>query len=206
MPGHRAAARLSRPRPQSRVAPLCPGRVVMGGALSRLHTGVMCRCYLMSQRATYYTVVRRSPPYASVSSPGLLSGTESVGPAVIPGDGVSLSRHIERMGDATTQRVRSHLHWQWSSGTTAAIQAAKLGKKTAVIKSQCIGGACVETGTIPSKTFREAVRRLYPQPQFDGVIPMSSHAYASHYAAADQPRRTRDTTRNAHHQRCSRTE
>ena len=47
------------------------------------------------------------------------------------------------------------------AGQRAAIQAAKLGKKVAVIeKQQCIGGVCIETGTIPSKTFREAVRRV----------------------------------------------
>src|SRR4030095_6601285 len=57
-------------------------------------------------------------------------------------------------------------------GQRAAIQAAKLGKKTVVIeKQQCIGGVCIETGTIPSKTFREAVRRLYTQPPLDGTAP-----------------------------------
>jgi NAD(P) transhydrogenase len=56
------------------------------------------------------------------------------------------------------------------AGQRAAVQAAKLGKKTVVIeKQQCIGGVCIETGTIPSKTFREAVRRLYTQPQLDGA-------------------------------------
>src|SRR6267142_4413349 len=55
-------------------------------------------------------------------------------------------------------------------GQRAAIQAAKLGKKAAVIeKQQCIGGVCIETGTIPSKTFREAVRRLYAEPHLDGT-------------------------------------
>jgi pyruvate/2-oxoglutarate dehydrogenase complex dihydrolipoamide dehydrogenase (E3) component len=40
------------------------------------------------------------------------------------------------------------------AGQRATIQAAKLGKKVAVIeKQQCIGGGCIETGTIPSKTF-----------------------------------------------------
>ena len=40
----------------------------------------------------------------------------------------------------------------------AAVQAAKLGKRTAVIeKGRIVGGVCVQTGTIPSKTFREAV-------------------------------------------------
>lgn len=44
------------------------------------------------------------------------------------------------------------------AGQRCAIQAAKLGKKVAVIEKQrCVGGVCLETGTIPSKTFREAV-------------------------------------------------
>jgi NAD(P) transhydrogenase len=44
------------------------------------------------------------------------------------------------------------------AGQRAAVQAAKLGKRVAVIeKSRHVGGVCVETGTIPSKTFREAV-------------------------------------------------
>lgn len=54
------------------------------------------------------------------------------------------------------------------AGQRAAIQAAKLNKKVAVIEKQrCIGGVCIETGTIPSKTFREAVRRYYSRPGFD---------------------------------------
>ena len=44
------------------------------------------------------------------------------------------------------------------AGQRAAIQAAKLGKRVAVIeKKHTFGGACLETATIPSKTFREAV-------------------------------------------------
>ena len=44
------------------------------------------------------------------------------------------------------------------AGQRAAVQAAKLGKRVAVVeKNRCVGGVCVETGTIPSKTFREAV-------------------------------------------------
>ena len=43
-------------------------------------------------------------------------------------------------------------------GHGAAIQAAKLGKKVAAIeRSQIVGGNAVNTGTIPSKTLREAV-------------------------------------------------
>jgi NAD(P) transhydrogenase len=44
------------------------------------------------------------------------------------------------------------------AGQRAAVQAAKLGKRVGVIeKRQSMGGVCLETGTIPSKTFREAV-------------------------------------------------
>ena len=47
------------------------------------------------------------------------------------------------------------------SGQRAAIQAAKLGKHVAVIeKRRVVGGVCVNTGTIPSKTFRESVLHL----------------------------------------------
>src|SRR6058998_3979898 len=44
------------------------------------------------------------------------------------------------------------------AGQRAAVQAAKLGKRAVVIERRgTLGGACVDTGTIPSKTFREAV-------------------------------------------------
>jgi len=44
------------------------------------------------------------------------------------------------------------------AGQRAAVQAAKLGKRVAVIeKRRAVGGVCLDTGTIPSKTFREAV-------------------------------------------------
>jgi NAD(P) transhydrogenase len=43
-------------------------------------------------------------------------------------------------------------------GQKAAIMAAKLGRKVCVIDSRTmVGGVCVNTGTIPSKTLREAV-------------------------------------------------
>jgi NAD(P) transhydrogenase len=47
------------------------------------------------------------------------------------------------------------------AGQKAAIQAAKLGKRTVVIeKSNVLGGAAINTGTIPSKALREAVVHL----------------------------------------------
>src|SRR5205085_1972050 len=43
----------------------------------------------------------------------------------------------------------------------AAIQGAKLGKRVALAeKREVIGGACINTGTIPSKSMREAVMHL----------------------------------------------
>jgi len=47
------------------------------------------------------------------------------------------------------------------AGQKAAICAAKMRKKVAVIeRKRTIGGVCVHTGTIPSKTFREAILYL----------------------------------------------
>ncbi len=47
------------------------------------------------------------------------------------------------------------------SGQRAAIQAAKLGKSVAIIeRARTVGGICVNYGTSPSKTFREAVLHL----------------------------------------------
>jgi NAD(P) transhydrogenase len=47
------------------------------------------------------------------------------------------------------------------AGQKAAIQAAKLGKTVAIIeKKSVLGGATVNTGTIPSKALREAVLHL----------------------------------------------
>src|SRR3954462_15989829 len=47
------------------------------------------------------------------------------------------------------------------SGQRAAIYAAKLGKKVALVESrEVVGGASINTGTIPSKTMREAVLHL----------------------------------------------
>jgi NAD(P) transhydrogenase len=47
------------------------------------------------------------------------------------------------------------------AGQRAAIQGAKIGKRVALIeKREVVGGACINTGTIPSKTMREAVMHL----------------------------------------------
>jgi NAD(P) transhydrogenase len=44
------------------------------------------------------------------------------------------------------------------AGQKAAVQAAKLGKKVGIIeRKEMVGGVCIHTGTIPSKSLREAV-------------------------------------------------
>src|SRR6202012_2415447 len=47
------------------------------------------------------------------------------------------------------------------AGQRAAIYAAKMGKKVALVEMrEVVGGACINTGTIPSKTMREAALHL----------------------------------------------
>src|SRR6202051_1269246 len=47
------------------------------------------------------------------------------------------------------------------AGQRAAIQGAKSGKRVVLVeRRQVLGGACINTGTIPSKTMREAVLHL----------------------------------------------
>jgi NAD(P) transhydrogenase len=48
------------------------------------------------------------------------------------------------------------------AGQKAAVQAAKVGKKVALVEmDRKLGGACVHRGTIPSKTLRENALRLH---------------------------------------------
>jgi NAD(P) transhydrogenase len=47
------------------------------------------------------------------------------------------------------------------AGHHAAVQGAKLGRRVAIVERlSCVGGVCINTGTIPSKTLREAVLYL----------------------------------------------
>src|ERR1035438_3149183 len=66
------------------------------------------------------------------------------------------------------------------AGQRAAIQGAKCGRRVAVIEQrEIIGGACVNTGTIPSKTMREwAARR---------TIAASHSAFASRFNGRTAP-------------------
>ena len=47
------------------------------------------------------------------------------------------------------------------SGQRAAVAASKMKKRVAVVEARSVvGGVCINTGTIPSKTMREAVLHL----------------------------------------------
>src|ERR1035438_9795904 len=61
------------------------------------------------------------------------------------------------------------------AGQRAAIQGAKCGRRVAVIEQrEIVGGACINTGTIPSKTMREAVMHLSGF-QYQGIYGVSYH-------------------------------
>ena len=93
------------------------------------------------------------------------------------------------------------------AGQRAAIQAAKLDKRVAIIERKAVlGGVSVNTGTIPSKTFREAVLDLsgFRERSFYGIV---LHGQAEHHdrgpAAADRsghPARSRPDPASTHTQ------
>src|ERR1700740_3561534 len=61
------------------------------------------------------------------------------------------------------------------AGQRAAIKGAKLGKRVALIeKREVVGGTCINTGTIPSKTMREAVLHLSGF-QYQGIYGVNYH-------------------------------
>lgn len=80
-------------------------------------------------------------------------------------------------------------------GQRAAIQAAKLGQRVALVeRNDGVGGVCVRTGTIPSKTLREAVMALsgYRERGFYG----SSYAVKHHIGMDDLRFRADQVVRN----------
>lgn len=66
------------------------------------------------------------------------------------------------------------------AGQRAAIQAAKLGRNVCVVeKKHVVGGAALNTGTIPSKSLREAILHV--------VGAQRTTAYADPFASSDIP-------------------
>src|SRR4026209_2989950 len=65
------------------------------------------------------------------------------------------------------------------SGHRAALHAAKQGRRVALVERKALaGGTCINTGTIPSKTMREAVLHLSGF-QYQGI-------YGVNYRVKDQ--------------------
>ncbi len=61
------------------------------------------------------------------------------------------------------------------AGQRAAIQAAKCGRRVVVVEQrEIVGGTCINTGTIPSKTMREAVMHLSGF-QYQGIYGVNYH-------------------------------
>src|SRR4051794_8066682 len=74
--------------------------------------------------------------------------------AVIPRDRWPRIRHTE----ASVHEYELLVVGSGPGGQRAAIAAAKMGRRVAVVdRKGMVGGVCVNTGTIPSKTMREAV-------------------------------------------------
>jgi NAD(P) transhydrogenase len=75
------------------------------------------------------------------------------------------------------------------AGQKAAVQGAKLGKRVAVVERRhMVGGVCVNTGTIPSKTLREAVVYLTGMSQRE--IYGSSYRVKAQITMSDLSQRT----------------
>jgi NAD(P) transhydrogenase len=75
------------------------------------------------------------------------------------------------------------------AGQKAAIQGAKLGKRVAIVERRhMVGGVCVNTGTIPSKSLREAV--LYLTGMNQREIYGSSYRVKAEVTVSDLDRRT----------------
>ncbi|TVQ65525.1 MAG: FAD-dependent oxidoreductase, partial [Phycisphaerales bacterium] len=100
------------------------------------------------------------------------------------------------------------------AGQKAAIQAAKLGKSVCVVERQrVVGGAALNTGTIPSKSLREAILNLTAgkSPESPGAPDMNAPdtpgrrreiriqeltSYCSHIIAAEVSVATRHLQQN----------
>jgi NAD(P) transhydrogenase len=61
------------------------------------------------------------------------------------------------------------------AGQRAAIQGAKCGRRVVLVEQrEIVGGVCVNTGTIPSKTMREAVLHLSGF-EYQGIYGVNYH-------------------------------
>ena len=74
---------------------------------------------------------------------------------------LELHRKIERVKRVSAVKYDLIVIGSGPSGQRAAVAAAKMKKRVAVVEARSVvGGVCINTGTIPSKTMREAVLHL----------------------------------------------
>src|SRR5262249_18703213 len=113
----------------------------------------------------------RGRPRRSGSCRGLRVSRVSVLESWSPSPAAAAPRRIPRPAGQRAPGLRGHRTSVQSydlivlgsgpGGQRAAIQGAKSGKRVALVeKRQVVGGVCTNTGTIPSKTMREAVLHL----------------------------------------------
>ena len=55
------------------------------------------------------------------------------------------------------------------AGAAAALRAAELGAKVAVIEGDRTGGTCVNTGCVPTRVLAKAARMMRSQPSFENT-------------------------------------
>jgi NAD(P) transhydrogenase len=99
----------------------------------------------------------KSKASASSETPSYAQRADAEPPAPLSGDAALF--HRQRIGAGAMESYDYDLIVIGSgpAGQKAAIQAAKLDRRVAVIEEkQVLGGVCTNTGTIPSKTLREA--------------------------------------------------
>src|ERR1700678_3480974 len=105
----------------------------------------LCRLWYFQAEAAFV-----SGPVWSANFPGALRTTN-------PGRVHETERTRHGMGSVYDLMVIG----SGPAGQRAAIYGSKLGKKIALVEMrEGVGGACINTGTIPSKTMREAVLHL----------------------------------------------
>jgi NAD(P) transhydrogenase len=89
------------------------------------------------------------------------------------------------------------------AGQRAAIQASKSGKHVALVeKAECVGGVCINTGTIPSKTMREAVVHLsgYQYQNIQNIYGVNYRVQGKDFQVGSRlPRAVCDPHRNRRH-------
>src|SRR5438128_5217024 len=86
---------------------------------------------------------------------------------------VALFLHINCGSCSSMEKYDLFVIGSGPAGQRAAIKGAKLGKRVAIVeKREVVGGACINTGTIPSKSMREAVMHLSGY-QYQGIYGMA---------------------------------